>query len=219
MKVIVVGCGRLGVELAYGLGKRGHDVVVIDAVAAAFNNLPTDFQGRTVEGEALSEEVLHRAGIEDAEALAAITNNDALNAVVAHVARVVYGVPLVAVRNYDPQSRPMLETFGLQIVSSTSWGARRIEEILYHEGVHSVYSAGNGEIEIYELIVPEAWEGRKLSELMEAGESVPASITRSGRALLPTPDFTLQAEDVVHFSATIEGIAALRNRLSTLTEA
>ncbi len=62
MKVIVIGCGRLGAELAYNLFKRGHDVSVIDNVPASFNNLPADFQGRLNEGEALSQDVLHRAG-------------------------------------------------------------------------------------------------------------------------------------------------------------
>jgi len=218
MRVIVVGCGRLGVELAYGLFQRGHDVIVIDAVAAAFNNLPADFQGRTIEGEALSQEVLHRAGIETADALAAVTNQDALNAVVAHVACTEYKVPQVVVRNYDPRTRPMLESFGLQIVSSTSWGAQRIEEIIYHEGAHSVYSAGNGEVEIYEFVIPPAWDGHKLSELLRMDQSIPTSVTRAGRAILPTQDIILKAGDVVHFSATIQGIDALRSRLSTITE-
>ncbi len=218
MRVIVVGCGRLGVELSYGLYQRGHEVIVIDAVAAAFNNLPGDFQGRTIEGEALSQEVLHRAGIEDADALAAVTNQDALNAVVAHLASTVYDVPQVVVRNYDPRTRPMLESFGLQIVSSTSWGAQRIEEILYHEGVHSVYSAGNGEVEIYEYVVPDAWDGKPLSEFLKMDQCIPVAVTRAGRATLPTQDMRLQAGDVVHFSATINGIAALRNRLSAIAE-
>jgi trk system potassium uptake protein TrkA len=219
MKVIIVGCGRLGVELAYRLYQRGHDVSVIDAIAAAFNNLPPDFQGRTIEGDALSQDVLHRAGIETADALAAVTNQDALNGVVAHIARTIYDVPNVAVRNYDPHSRGLLEAFDVQIVSSTAWGAQRIEEILYHEGVHSVYSAGNGEVEFYEFIVPSSWAGKKLSEVLVPGESIASAITSAGRAILPQPGTILHEGDLVHFSATIEGIATLRNRLTATMEA
>ncbi len=218
MKVIIVGCGRLGVELAYRLYQRGHDVAVIDAVAAAFNNLPPDFQGRTIEGEALSLDVLRRAGIESADGLAAVTNQDELNAVVAHIAQSVYHVSNVAVRNYDPHARPMLEIFGFQMVSSTSWGAQRIEEILFHQGVHSVYSAGNGEVELYEVIIPVDWNGRLLKNLLASGQTLPSSISRAGRAFLPAPDTRLETGDVLHFAATIEGVDDLRKRLGEVTE-
>ncbi|MDD5368878.1 MAG: NAD-binding protein, partial [Anaerolineaceae bacterium] len=211
--------GRLGIELAYRLYQGGHDVSVIDAVSAAFNNLPPDFQGRTIEGDALSQDVLHRAGIETADALAAVTNQDALNGVVAHIARTVYEVANVAVRNYDPRTRTLLEAFDVQIVSSTAWGAQRIEEILYHEGVHSVYSAGNGEVEFYEFIVPPSWDGKKIADVLVVGESIPSALTSAGRAILPKPGTILHEGDVVHFSATIEGISTMRNRLSATMEA
>ena len=217
MKVIIVGCGRLGVELSYRLYQRGHDVAVIDAVAAAFNNLPPDFQGRTIEGEALSLDVLRRAGIETADGLAAVTNQDELNAVVAHVAQSVFQVPNVAVRNYDPHARPMLEIFGFQMVSSTSWGAQRIEEILFHEGIHSVYSAGNGEVDIYEVIIPDSWNNHLLKDLLVTGQTIPASISRAGRAFLPTLETRLETGDVMHFAATIEGVDDLRKRLNEAT--
>jgi trk system potassium uptake protein TrkA len=97
MKIIVVGCGRVGSELAYRLNLKGHNVTVIDQVDAAFDNLPPDFRGRTVEGEVLNQDVLRRAGIEHADGVATVTNSDALNAVVAHVARTVYEVDRVAV--------------------------------------------------------------------------------------------------------------------------
>src|SRR5450759_2742546 len=87
MNIIVVGCGRVGAELAYGLYRREHHVTVIDEEPSAFENLPSDFRGRTVEGEVLAPDVLHRAGIETAQGLATVTSSDSLNAVVAHLAR------------------------------------------------------------------------------------------------------------------------------------
>ena len=213
MNIIVVGCGRVGSELAYRLFQKGHQVAVIDQVSSAFDNLPSDFRGRAIEGEVLAQDVLRRAGIEEADALAAVTNSDSLNAVVAHVARAVYHVRQVVVRNYHPHWRPLLEAFGLQVVSSTSWGAQRLEELLCHAYARSVFSAGNGEVEIYELAVPEDCQGRSLQELLPADQCLAVALTRAGRATLPSPEVRLETGDVLHLSATLAGIEALRQRL------
>jgi len=213
MNVIVVGCGRVGAQLAYRLSEKGHQVTVIDERVIAFDNLPPDFRGRTVEGEVLSQGVLHRADIEHADGLAAVTNSDSLNAVVAHVARATYHIPNVVVRNYDPRWQPLQEAFGLQVVSSATWGAQRLEELLYGTDMRAVFSAGNGEVEIYEFTVPEIWQGHTLQELLSDLACVPAALTRAGRAVLPSLDTWLEACDVIHVSATLEGVEALRHRL------
>jgi trk system potassium uptake protein TrkA len=213
MKVIVIGCGRLGAELAYNLFKRGHEVSVIDIVPASFNNLPADFQGRLNEGEALSQDVLHRAGVEKADAVAAVTNSDALNAVVAYVAKAVYKVPNVLARNYDPHTREIFESFGLQTVSSTSWGAQRMEELIFHSDVRTVFSAGNGEVELYEVVISEPWDGKTFNDLIDCEDCLPVSLTRAGRAIIPSRQTTLQTGDLALISATFEGIESLRRRL------
>lgn len=214
MFFIVVGCGRVGSELAYGLYKKGHQIAVIDHVGGSFEHLPPDYRGRTVEGEVLSEDVLRRTGIEEADGLAAVTNSDAVNAVVGHVARTVYNVPNVVVRNYDPRWRPLHEAFGLQIVSSTAWGAQRIEELLYHPQARPVFTAGNGEVGVFELPIPEAWNGRSLPELLpEGSEGVAVAVTRAGKALLPPRALRFEPGDVLHVSATLDGLEALRRRL------
>ena len=213
MFVIVVGCGRVGSELAYRLFQDGHEVAVIDEVGASFENLSPDYRGRTIEGEVLSEEVLQRAGIEKAEGLAAVTNLDSVNAVVGHVARTVYHVPRVVVRNYNPRWLPMHHAFGLEVVSSTAWGAERIEELLSAPRGRAVWSPGGGEVEVHELQVPEGWTGRPLADLV-AGDGIAAALTRAGRAMLPAADTTLEAGDVVLVSAGPDGIDALRRRLA-----
>lgn len=214
MNIIVVGCGRVGAELAYRLFKKGHKVTVIDAVAAAFDNLNPDFQGRTIQGQVLNQEVLLRAGIAQADGLAAVTPFDSLNAVVAHIARTVYHLSNVVIRNYDPRWRSLHEALGLQVVSTASWGAQRIEELLYQTEIRTVFSAGNGEVELYEVAVPEAWQGRRLQDLLPDNRCLAAAITRAGRAELPTPETRLAAGDVVLLSSTLEGIEALRKRLA-----
>ncbi|MBZ0169213.1 portal protein [Candidatus Methylomirabilis lanthanidiphila] len=214
MYIIIVGCGRVGAELAYRLFQKGHQLAVIDQVASALDNLPTDFRGRTVHGEVLATDVLRRAGIEQADGLAAVTNSDSLNAVVAHIARTVYRVPQVVVRNYHPRWRALHEAFGLQVVSSTSWGAQRIEELLYPSFARCVFSAGNGEVEIYELSVPEVWHGRILQEFLHGSQCLPVALTRAGKAMLPGPEERLEAGDILHLSSTMDGIEMLRERLT-----
>ncbi len=218
MHVIIVGCGRLGVELATRLYNLKHDITVVDAVALSFNNLPPDFQGRTIEGDALSRDVLHRAGIEKADALAAVTNQDPLNVVVAHVAREIYHVPNVVVRNYDPHARPLLEAFGVRLVSSTSWGAERIVEVLNQDEIHAVFSTGNGEIGIYEFKVPDAWDGKRLANLSLPGSTIPVAVSRDGKSIYPDPEIPMESGDIIYFSATLDGFEALRSYLLTLRE-
>jgi trk system potassium uptake protein TrkA len=213
MHIIVVGCGRVGSELAYGLYKKGHEVAIIDHVGGSFSHLPADYRGRTIEGEVLSEDVLRRTGIEQAGGLAAVTNSDAVNAVVGHVARAIYGVHNVVVRNYDPRWRELHEAFGLQVVSSTAWGAGRIEELLSHPFGRSVLSAGNGEVEVFEIPVPDTWRGHSIEELLPpGGECLAVSVTRAGKAMLPKPGLRFDVGDVVHVSATLAGMDELRGR-------
>ncbi|MFZ5855353.1 MAG: potassium channel family protein [Chloroflexota bacterium] len=220
MNFIVVGCGRVGAELALRLYKSGHQVVVVDQNEDSFHRISPEFRGRTVAGEALREDVLERAGIKTADGLAAVTNSDTLNAIVSHAARVIYNVPMVVSRNYDPRLRGMLEAFGLQIVSSTSWGAQRTEELLTSVTSRAVFSAGNGEVEIYELVIPDSWTGRTWDELClgNAG-TLPVALTRAGRAILPASDIKFESGDVINVSATFDGIKSLRARLGFGVEA
>ncbi|MCX6054039.1 MAG: TrkA family potassium uptake protein [Chloroflexi bacterium] len=213
MKAIVVGCGRIGAELVSSLFKRGHDVSVVDENQSSFNNLPPDFQGRLHEGDALNQDVLTRAGIANCDALAAVTNNDALNAVISHIARVEYRVPTIIARNYDPHLRALFETFDIQVVSSTSWGAQRIEELLMGTDVRTVFSAGNGEVEVYELVIPALWDRKKVSDLIRCNTCKPLAVARAGKAFLPDMDTELRVGDLLNVSATFDGIEDTRLRL------
>jgi len=221
MNFIVVGCGRVGAELSYRLFKDGHQVVIIDNNEKAFSRLNPDFRGRTVEGEALSTDALERAAISKADGVAVVTNSDAMNAVVGHAIRVHYpNVKQVIVRNYDPAMRPMLEAFGLQLVSSTAWGAERVQELLIDPSFRAVFSAGNGEVEVYEMYIAPEWEGMTLSSLLQGcGNTICVAVTRAGRAELPDPEMKFKIGDILTVSATLEGVQALRGKLQKDTEA
>ncbi len=221
MNFIIVGCGRVGAELCYHLFKRGHQVVVVDINKEAFNRLHPDFRGRTLEGEGLAEGVLERAGIHEADGLAAVTNSDTLNAVVAHAARIIYNVPNVVARNYDPNLRPVIEAFGLQTVGSTYWGAQRVEELLMSPSQRMVYSAGNGEVEVYEMQIPEEWNGRTLGRVVGTDSSSAIRLRYRGQVIPSCLNRTmrLQTGDMLDVSSTFEGIGALTARLSKKAEA
>jgi trk system potassium uptake protein TrkA len=212
--IIIVGCGRVGVELAQSVSGKGHQVAVIDANPRSFDKLGSEFRGRTLQGDALDSEALKRAGIETAHGLAAVTSSDSANIVTARIARDIFQVAHVVARVYDPKRSPIYEKLGLQTIASSSWGAKRIEQLLLHPGLESICSAGNGEVQLYEITVPEAWGGKRLSDVAPAGEWVAAALTRGGRGQLPQADIVLQADDILQVSATAQGAAALNARLA-----
>lgn len=215
MNFIVLGCGRFGAELSYRLFQSGHQVVVVDNDQKSFNRLHPDFRGRTVMGEALSADTLSRADASNADGVAVVTNLDTLNAVIGHSVRIHYpNIQQVIVRNYDPAMREMLEAFGLQLVSSTAWGAERVQELLIDPSFRAVFSAGNGEVEMYEMYVSQKWDGMTVSDLLKGcGEIISVALTRAGRAEMPSQEAILHFGDVLMVSATFEGVKALRAKL------
>ena len=213
MRIIIIGCGRIGAQLAYRLFKRGHQVSVVDENKASFNNLPPDFKGRTQEGDALNQEVLKRAGIETCDGLAAVTNMDTLNAVICHIAQKEYKITNVVARNYDPYLMPLYESFNIQVISSTSWGSQRIEEMLIDAEGRTVFSAGNGEVEVYEIEIPASWNNKRIGDLITCGDCKWIAVTRAGRAFLPEIDTLLNTGDILAVAATMEGIQETRTNL------
>jgi len=216
--IIIVGCGRVGVELAQSITQQGRPVAVIDANPRSFDRLGIEFRGRMIQGDAMDADALRRAGIETAHGLAAVTSSDSANIVTARIARDIYKVAHVVARIYDPMRGPIYEKLGLQTIASSSWGATRIEQLLLHSGMESVYSAGNGEVQLYEITVPASWAGQRLSDVVPAGEASPAALARGGRGQLPNAETRLQAGDILQISATAEGAAVLHARLADARE-
>ena len=212
MNIIIVGCGRVGVELALSL-YQNHLVSIIDQNARSFDRLGLYFSGRTVQGHAMDRTVLERAGIETVNAVAAVTSSDNVNAIIARIARDIYHVNRVVARIYNPRRAPIYEKLNLQTVSSSSWGAHRIEQLLIHPGMQSVSSAGNGEVQVYELTVPSEWNGRKISDLVPMEHAIPVALARNGKGILPRAEIVLEAQDILQVSSTPEGVKILRERV------
>jgi trk system potassium uptake protein TrkA len=123
-QIIIVGCGRLGSKLANELSADGHQTVVIDIHRSAFDRLSVDFSGYTVVGDATEVEVLKEAGIEKAKTLFATSSADNVNLMVAQVAYVIFGVPNVVARVYDPKREAVYREFGIETISPTNLSAK-----------------------------------------------------------------------------------------------
>ena len=130
MKVVIMGCGRVGAQLAVLLDKEGHQVTVLDNDAYSFRRLPSDFTGTALLGNGIDEEVLKRAGIEEADAFVVVTQGDNRNVMAAQIAKHIFNVPRVICRIYDPLRRDLYETLGLEAISPTTVFAQILKEKL-----------------------------------------------------------------------------------------
>ncbi|HEX2924057.1 MAG TPA: TrkA family potassium uptake protein [Chloroflexota bacterium] len=130
MKIIVMGCGRVGSRLANVLDSEGHEVVVVDRNQQSFRRLKEDFGGRTVLGTGIDEDVLVRAGVEGADVFVATTEGDNRNLMSAQIAQKVFNVPMVIARTYDPGRSEIYEKLGLKTYCPTLVGARLLHEMI-----------------------------------------------------------------------------------------
>jgi len=130
MNIVIMGCGRVGAQLAGLLDADGHSVTVLDNDAYSFRRLPADFKGTALIGNGLDQEVLKRAGIEKADAFAAVTQGDNRNVMAAQIAKHIFNVPKVTCRIYDPLRRDLYQTLGLEAISPTTIFAQILKEKL-----------------------------------------------------------------------------------------
>ncbi|MGE5589417.1 MAG: potassium channel family protein [Bacillota bacterium] len=198
MYVVIVGCGAVGSRLARTLSREGHDVVVIDRHANAFKSLGSGFNGTTVVGTGIDEDVLRKAGIEQADAMAAVTSNDNTNIMAAQVAKEIFSVPRVMARIFDPDREYVYHEFGLETISPTAVGVERIKNALLADGCQRLLLLGaEGEVQVVEMTVPAEAAGKKITDVELEGKCVVGAVTRGGRARVPFPGFELQEGDRV----------------------
>jgi trk system potassium uptake protein len=206
MKVIIMGCGRVGEQVARLMADDNHHVTVIDYEAAALDRLGADFRGRRVLGVGFDREVLLEAGIEDADAFAATSSSDNANIVAARIARNIFHVPRVVARLYEPSRAEVYQRLGLVTISSTTWGAQRIQELLTHRELDPVMTFGDGEVVVISIETPPGWIGRAVKHINIPGEILVTAITRHDRAMLPLSGTELQADDVVHVTLRADAL-------------
>ena len=214
MHVIVVGCGRVGSGLARSLEEGGHSVAVVDRRAVALERLPEGFSGRTVVGVGFDRDRLEAAGITEAGALAAVTNGDNSNILVARVARETYGVERVVARIYDPRRAKIYERLGIPTIATVEWARERVLQRILPERPNADWIDPSARVLLVERSLPAPWAGRKVAELDEAGTARVAALTRLGDGRVVAPDTVLQEGDVLHVMVGGTSLDALDERLA-----
>ena len=130
MNIVIMGCGRVGAQLASLLDKEGHTVTVLDRDADSLRRLPDNFNGTALLGNGIDEAVLKRAGIEQADAFVAVTQGDNRNVMAAQIAKHIFNVPRVLCRIYDPLRQELYSALGLEAISPTTIFAHILKEKL-----------------------------------------------------------------------------------------
>lgn len=215
MHVIVVGCGRVGSELAQSLDQAGHSVAVIDKDRRAFQRyLPDRWGGRAVLGFGFDRDHLEQAGVKEAEALAATTGGDNSNILTARIARETYQIRHVVARIQDPRRAVIYERLGIPTVAQVAWTTDQVMRRLFPGDMVTEWSDASGEISLVEAALPDAWAGRRLARVGMPGRFRVAAVTRGGVARLVGPTLVGQEGDVLHLLVVNEHLAGLKERLS-----
>lgn len=200
MRILIVGAERLGRVLATDLLHAGHDVRVLDARDDRLRRLSHDLQGRAVHGSPLDQDVLSGAA-DGCDALACVSGDDNLNAVVALAARRVLHVPLALAVVGNPRRAEALSGLGAHVVCPTTRTAHTLHMALVRSGIESELTLGAG-LAVYRVEAPPRLAGRLLSELTRPGEVVPVAVERGSDVLLAVPSLVLQAGDELHLAAS-----------------
>ena len=213
MKIIVMGCGRVGEQLARFMDGEGHKVAVIDYDPVALAHLGEGFRGKKVKGIGFDRDVLIEAGIETADAFAATSASDNANIVAARIARNIFHVPRVVARLYDPRRAEIYQRLGLLTISSTTWGAERIRELLTHSELDPIMAFGSGEVSLHTIETPPRLIGRIVKDLTIMGEVHVIAITRQGHAFLPQSGSQFQSGDLIHLAILASSMERFKDLL------
>jgi trk system potassium uptake protein TrkA len=204
--VIVVGCGRVGSGLAANLESQGHTVAVIDRRAEAFRRLPPDFSGRTIVGVGFDRARLLDAGVEEAGALAAVTNGDNSNIVVARVAREAFSIDRVVARIYDQRRAAIYERLGIPTVATVQWTIERVLRRILPDTAGVEWIDPSAQVCLIERSIPDTWAGHRLDDLESEGVARVAGLSRLGKGAIPTAGLLAQEGDLVWLAVSGDAI-------------
>ena len=213
MHVVVVGCGRVGSELAGALERQSHTVAIIDKRKDAFRRLPKGFSGYRVVGFGFDRDTLEEAGVRDATAMAAVTSGDNSNIMAARVARETFEVEHVVARIYDPRRAMIYQRLGIPTVATVAWTTDQVLRRLVPGDAVADWTDSSGSVGLVERNLPAPWAGKKLSSLESPGEYSLAAVTRLGKAQVAHPDLVGQDGDILHFMADLSTVDSLERML------
>ena len=213
-----MGCGRVGSTLAKELEIAGHTVAIIDQDREAFRRLGADFKGQTVAGVGFDRDTLIDAGIERAEAFAAVSNGDNSNIIAARVARETYGISNVVARIYDPGRAEIYQRLGIPTVATVLWTTDQILRRLNPDGSRSEWRDASGVVKLCEMHIDKAWFGRPITLIESNTPSRVAFITRLGEGMIPNGHTVLQEGDLVHVMVAEKDVQITEMALSKSPE-
>src|SRR5437588_3687145 len=177
-----MGCGRVGSTIAHSLENFGHSVAVVDTSAEAFRRLGPEFRGRTITGVGFDRDTLVEAGIEEADAFAAVSSGDNSNIISARVARETFGVNNVVARIYDPRRAEVYQRLGIPTVATVRWTADQMLRRLLPSGAEPLWRDPSGGVQLAEVPSSAKWVGQRISKLQEETGVRVAFLTRLGEA-------------------------------------
>ncbi|MCB0923492.1 MAG: TrkA family potassium uptake protein [Mycobacterium sp.] len=201
MRIVVMGCGRVGASLADALCRIGHEVAIIDRDPTAFNRLSPEFEGEKILGMGFDRDVLLQAGIDRTDAFAAVSSGDNSNIISARVARENFGVSRVVARIYDAKRAAVYERLGIPTVATVPWTTDRLLNTLVRETETVRWRDPTGTVAVGELDLNENWVGHRVTDLETATGGRVAFLIRFGTGVLPDPRTVIQAGDQVYLAA------------------
>lgn len=213
MYVVIMGCGRVGSQLAKVLTLEGHEVAVIDKNEAAFERLGPGFTGRKIRGIGFDLDVMEEAGVARADAFVSVTNGDNSNVLGARTAKSKFRVPKVIARIYDPVREDLYRRMGIQTISSTGWAANKVKDMVLHAEIVRHQSFGSGEVDLVEGEVSPALAGNRVADVNVPGEIKVVSIVRLGKAFIPGLGAELEAGDGIQLVVLSSSIPKLKRLL------
>ena len=210
MHIVIMGCGRVGSSLAQQLVKREQSVAVIDQDPLAFRRLGDDFAGTTIKGIGFDRETLIAAGIEQADAFAAVSSGDNSNIIAARVARETFAVQRVVARIYDPKRAEVYERLGIPTVATVPWTASRLLKSVLGESTAEAWRDPSGAVAMLHVTPDEGWVGHTVAAFESASGSRVGLVTRFGVGQLVKPDLVIQAGDSLHVLTAEDHVLVVR---------
>jgi trk system potassium uptake protein len=217
--VVVVGCGRVGSELAGALELGGHTVSIVDKRKEAFRRLPPSFGGKSIVGFGFDRDTLLEAQIDQAGAFAAVTSGDNSNIMAARVARETFEIERVVARIYDPRRAAIYQRLGIPTVATVAWTTDQVLRRLLPGDHAASWTDSSGQVALVERDLPPAWAGRPLSQLEEPGRCKLVSVTRLGTARIFDAELVGQEGDILHLIVTSGTLGELQERLDATPDA
>jgi trk system potassium uptake protein TrkA len=211
MYVIIVGCGRVGAELAKLLSAESHDVVIIDKFQESFSRLGDTFNGLTMVGNGFDLALLKQVGIEKADAFCAVTNGDNTNLISAQVAKKIFRVPKVFARVYDPQRAHIYSALGLNIISGTMLFSSMLRDKII-ESRFSSYLIESKDLGVIEIEVKDSLVGKTIQDINIPGEFIVTALRRMQGVIIPDPKTVLKNKDMLMGVVKVSSLEDVREK-------